>query len=282
MSTSIYDTRHDPQNRETKPNMTNRTPHGAAVRGMLERYRDGCTELDQMVTRLKTVSDKRSVEEIQSEITTKSAKLAIKQATKRPHLDRAVLEHEITVLRATLAHKKSVADIRSQIAKLETQQQTKSRKHSKDVIALDQEISALKKTLASLEMSKEEQTNLENRIVRLTKNLSSSVGSLMQYSDEFSTRTRNYIELTKKTLNLTPSLGSVIGRGQTGKDVLLGRYKAGCRNLEQRMNAGEDQKSLKTTREELRRLAQKLEQSYGETLNPQQMAKLGIVPTWGK
>lgn len=202
-----------------KPNNYQGTPHSIAIKKMAQQYETNCDRLSEKILQLDLVNDARTVKEVQVEITAKTAKLAEKIAKKRPHLDRQVLRYEIEKLETILKVKKillEIADTEMRLAGMKLNPESPE----EDVQTLKEKISVLRKKLPFVEtMSDEQKSALQKEINTLRAHLGEVLWSLMQYEDELDSSVTEYMELTKKTLNLTPSMGNIKKRGQSGLDL---------------------------------------------------------------
>lgn len=194
-----------------KPNTAKGTPRSATIAKMVQVYETNCEKLAEMMLRLNCANDVSDLEALQKELAAKEVKLGNKIGAKKQSISKQVLRYNVEELRAILAHRKEVEDIKVKIAGIELQQ--KSTKSKKRVLALEEECAALRKTLATLEMSDKEKFELQLDINKLKDTLNSSLWSLMQYEEELNDDTLEYMKVTQETLKLKPRMGTTVPRG---------------------------------------------------------------------
>lgn len=204
--------------RKEKSNTADVTPRDKVIKKMESDYRSRCYQLFELIKRLNSVEDKRSIEAVQKDIIDKEAELQ-KKSKNRPIVERLVLQDKIEILHAILAHKEKVGAIRLEISNKEIKLagmkvQSKVGKSIKsEIVSLEQSIEALRKELRSLEMTDAQISNLQQQIENLRTRLGSALWSLMQY--ELSRSSNNYMARTASTLEITPKMGDIVPRGQS-------------------------------------------------------------------
>lgn len=205
-----------------KPGKTNNgrgTPHNAAVKKMVQQYKNKCDVLSEKILWLDLFNDTRSIEEIQTAINTKAEKLGGMILKRRPLIDRKVLQYEIDKLEKILKVKPillEIADAEMRLAGMKF----KPKSPKEDVQALEEKISNLRAKLPFAEIvSDTQRSELQKEIETLRTHLGGVLWSLMQYEDELDNDVLEYMELTKETLKITPRMGNVKGRGVSGLDL---------------------------------------------------------------
>ena len=78
---------------------------------------------------------------------------------------------------------------------------------------------ALRQEAESKAATPERRKELKQQIAQLRAVLAPKAGSLIQYDQDLSEQEMKELEKTISKLGIVPSIGKVIGRGQTGKDI---------------------------------------------------------------
>ncbi len=84
---------------------------------------------------------------------------------------------------------------------------------------IEAHVDALRQEAESKAVSPERRKELKQQIARLRQELSPKASSLMSYDRDLSEQEMKELEKTISKLGIVPSIGKVIGRGQTGEDI---------------------------------------------------------------
>ena len=84
---------------------------------------------------------------------------------------------------------------------------------------IEAHVDALRQEAESKAVTPERRKELKQQIAQLRKKLAPEAGSLVSYERDLSVEEKKELEKTISKLGVVPSIGKVIGRGQTGKDI---------------------------------------------------------------
>ena len=84
---------------------------------------------------------------------------------------------------------------------------------------IEARVAAIRAEAESKAVTPERRKELKQQIAQLRKKLSPEAGSLVSYDRDLSEQEMKEVEQSISKLGIVPTMGKVIGRGQTGKDI---------------------------------------------------------------